>query len=171
MVSLPFACRIVNCTNAKKTRQVDGIYRTTFILGESHILATKKEPRISAGLQWNESCVSTGQEANAAYGVVRSDAAEALAPNNASFRVADRLIGNEDVGTVLAPCGDHAAHDEHCVVALVGEPLHLAVCRGGQRDFGPVEIQRTGIDGFRGNTSDYDGRLEGNACYGDGVRG
>ena len=50
MVSLPFACRIVNCTNAKKTRQVDGIYRTTFILGESHILAIKKEPRISAGL-------------------------------------------------------------------------------------------------------------------------
>jgi hypothetical protein len=34
----------------KKTRQVDGIYRTTFILGESHILAIKKESRISAGL-------------------------------------------------------------------------------------------------------------------------
>ena len=44
MVSLPFACRIVNCTNAKKTRQVDGIYRTTFILGESHVLAIKKSP-------------------------------------------------------------------------------------------------------------------------------
>lgn len=116
-------------------------------------------------------CTCIVQEANAAYGVVRSDATEALAPNDASFRVADRLIGDEDVGTLLAPCGDHAAHDEQSVVTLVGEPLHLAVGRGGQRDFSPVEIQRTDIDGFRRNTSDYAGRLEGNACYGDGVRG
>lgn len=49
MVSLLFACRIMNCTNAKKTRQVDGIYRTAFILSESHILATKKSPTFLQG--------------------------------------------------------------------------------------------------------------------------
>ena len=72
---------------------------------------------------------------------MRLDATEALAPHDAPFRVADRLIGDEDVGTVLAPCGDEAAHDEQSVVALGGKVLHLAVDGGRQRDSGPVEVQ------------------------------
>ena len=86
---------------------------------------------------------------------MRLDATEALAPHDASFRVADRLIGDEDIGTVLAPCGDEAAHDEQSVVALGGKVLHLAVDGGRQRDSGPVEVHRASIGSRCGDASDY----------------
>lgn len=116
-------------------------------------------------------CTCIVQEANAAYGVVRSDAAEALTPHDAPFRVTDRLVGNEDVGTVLAPCGDEAAHDEHCVVALARKPLHLAVYGGRQWDRGPVEVHRASIGSRCGDASDYAGRLNGDTGHGYGMRG
>lgn len=116
-------------------------------------------------------CTCIVQEASAAYGVVRLDATEALAPHDAPFRVADRLIGDEDVGTVLAPCGDEAAHDEQRVIALVGKVLHLAVNGGRQRDSGPVEVHRASIGSRCGNASDYAGRLDGDAGHGHAMRG
>ena len=103
--------------------------------------------------------------------VVRLDATEALAPHDASFRVADRLIGDEDIGTVLAPCGDEAAHDEQSVVALGGKVLHLAVDGGRQRDSGPVEVHRASIGSRCGDASNYAGRLDGDAGHGHAMRG
>ena len=84
---------------------------------------------------------------------MRLDATEALAPHDVPFRVTDRLIGDEDVGTVLAPCGDEAAHDEQSVVALGGKVLHLAVDGGRQRDSGPVEVHRASIGSRCGDAS------------------
>ena len=77
---------------------------------------------------------------------MRLDATEALAPHDVPFRVTDRLIGDEDVGTVLAPCGDEAAHDEQSVVALGGKVLHLAVDGGRQRDSGPVSFAKLALN-------------------------